>query len=123
AGVDTINVTRLDIRNKQTHRPTLSGGEGFESLTVYEDGSVDDRSERYAGREIIGTGAESDVRRVFPHTGRLKERPQPYCTTLASGDQCPNVRYLMRERRQVDKTKRQRSLNLTIHTYSSLSPS
>src|SRR4249920_1307911 len=72
AGVNTINVTRLDIRNKQPYRPTLLGGEWFESLTVHEDGSVNDCSERYTGREIIGTSVESDVRRVLPHAGSLK---------------------------------------------------
>src|SRR4030095_3087234 len=106
AGVNTISVTRFDIRNKQSYRSTLPGGEGFESLAVHEDSSVEDCSERHTGREIIGTSAKSDVRRVLPHAGHPKESPQPHRTPVASRDQCPNLGHLIWESSQVNKTKR-----------------
>jgi hypothetical protein len=60
---------------------------------------------------------------VLPHAGHLKERPQPHRTAVASRDQCPNLRYLIWESSQVNKTKRQRSRDLTIHAHSGLRPS
>jgi hypothetical protein len=60
---------------------------------------------------------------VLPHAGHLKERPQPHRTAVASRDQCPDLRYLIWESSQVNKTKRQWSRDLTIHAHSGLRPS
>jgi hypothetical protein len=60
---------------------------------------------------------------VLSHAGHLKERAQPYRTAVTSRVQCSNLGHLIWESCQVNKTKRQRPHDLTVHTHSSLSPS
>ena len=70
--------------------------------------------------KFIGTRAESNVRRVRSHAGRLEEARSRTALPSRPGINVSNLGHLIWESSQVNKTKRQRPLDLTIHAHSSL---